>query len=75
MTLGELTKVFCNDTLVVIKLYNDSRIGVGGQLLYSGKLYGYSNYLNEQWPDNNFKNFNVINVNVVDNHLDILIEE
>lgn len=72
MTLGEFTKVFSNETYIVVKLL--TRLGIG-QLIYTGKIYRYSEYLNETHPNINYKEYNVISVNVVDGHLDIIIEQ
>lgn len=63
MTLGEFTKVFSNETLVVIKLLNN--IGLSN-LIYTRKIYRYSEYLNETYPNINYKNYSIISVNAVD---------
>ena len=72
MTLGELTRVFSNDTLVIIKLLS----GAGRtETIYKGKLYQYSTTIEEKWPNNNFKNFDVTVAGITEGQLDILIEE
>ena len=71
MKLGELTSVFNNDTMLVIKLLDN---GITTQL-YSGKIYKYGKYLEEHWPNDNFKDFNIIDVNIINNSLDVLIEK
>lgn len=71
MTLGEFTSVLNNSTIVKISLLTSMK----DQVIYEGKLYMYGESLDEEWPDNNFKNFDVTSVEVKDGGLDILIEE
>lgn len=71
MTLGEFTSVLNNSTIVKISLLTSMK----DQVIYEGKLYRYGESLDEEWPDNNFKNFDVTSVEVKDGGLDILIEE
>ncbi len=74
MTLGEFTRVFSNDTPVIIKLLSSSPVQTN-KVIYKGKLYQYSTKVDEEWPDNNFKNFDVNIVGITEGCLDILIEE
>lgn len=74
MTLGEFTRVFSNDTPVIIKLLSSGPVQ-SNKVIYKGKLYQYSTKLDEEWSDNNFKNFNITVVGITEGYLDILIEE
>ena len=74
MILGEFTRVFSNDTLVIIKLLSSCPFQ-SNKVIYKGKLYQYSTKVDEEWPDNNFKNFDVAIASITENCLDILIEE
>lgn len=70
MTLGELTKVFSNDTKIKISLLSSAN----SEVIYIGTIYNYSSVLADKWPDNDFKNFDVTNAFIADNVLDVLIE-
>lgn len=72
MTLEELTHVLSNNVSVIIKLLSSTR---KAETIYKGKLYQYSTTIEEKWPENNFKNFNVIKVRITEGYLDILIED
>ena len=74
MTLGEFTRVFSNDTSVIIKLLSSGPVQ-SNKVIYKGKLYQYSTKLDEEWPDNNFKNFDVTVAGITESCLDIIIEE
>ena len=74
MTLGEFTRVFSNDTPVIIKLISSGPV-TANKIIYKGKLYQYSAKLDKEWPDNNFKNFDVTIAGITEGCLDILIED
>ncbi len=71
MTLGELTSVFSNDTNMELLLLCNNNF----KKLYTGCIYGYSKILDESYPDNLFKSFDVVNAEVLNNTLKILIED
>ena len=70
MTLRDLLSKFENSTIITIECLDNAST----KHIYSGVLYGYGNAINDIWPDNTFKEFDVVNCFIKDNVLNILIE-
>ena len=71
MKLRELTSVFSNDTFMKIT----NLTSAGSKVIYEGRIYKYGEALKNTYPDIQFKDYDVVNVEVKDGGIDIVIDE
>jgi hypothetical protein len=71
MTLKELLSKFDNDTYIKIEVYENNR----STIIYYGQIHYYIASLLEKWPDNNFRDREIVNVRIRDGILEILLED
>lgn len=72
MTLKELMRVISNDNQIILKVLRKDGTS---EIVYTGKVYKYSSHLDEKYPNNNFKDYNVLPIEAIKDSIYIYIEE